>query len=224
MVSNGQDSDRRSGNDRCERAARRRERHASRRRLKPEARRAELVAAALALLREHNAGEIKIEDVTRAAGAAKGTFYLYFSSWNELIGAVRDHVLGAFIEQLLDRFAAVGSAAEWWTALEEECARFVDFHIELGTVHNAIFHGGESEHLILAEHSDERIITRLIIQGIALGACREVDPELAAPMVFAVLHATADGARRSGRRDERVEALLTMLRSWLSVPMQEKGL
>ena len=173
-------------------------------------------------MRGREPGDVRIEDVTQAAGAAKGTFYVYFSSWNELMDAVRDHVLGVFVDQLLDRFASVGTAAEWWAALEAECGSFVDFHLELGTVHKAIFHG-VSEYPIKAEHSDERLISRLIRQGIALGACREVDPDMAAPLVFALLHATADSVSRSAQRDARIEVLLALLRNWLSVPADEKG-
>ena len=213
-------------NGRHERGKRRAERHsdrlgechASRRRLKPEARRTELIEAALTVLRGREPGEVRIEDVTRAAGAAKGTFYLYFSSWNELMTAVRDHVLNAYIERLLDRFASVGTAAEWWTALDEECSRFVDFHLELGTVHKAIFHGDDPDSSLQADHSDQRLIARLIRQGVALRACRPVDEDTAAPLVFALLHSTADSVSRGGERESRLEVLITLLHRWLATP------
>lgn len=216
-------ADEAAGSSRQGRPGRRSERHESRRRLKPEVRRAELVEAALTVLRGREPGEVRIEDVTRAAGAAKGTFYLYFSSWEELMVAVRDHALSAYIDGVLDRFARVGTAAEWWVALEEECARFVNFHVELGTVHKAIFHGAGIEYPVFSEHSDERLVARLLLQGIALGACRPVDAEMSAPLVFALLHATADSVGRSGEREARLDVLVTLLRNWLAAPADEKG-
>ena len=67
-----------------------------RRRLKPAVRRSELLDAALRVLRSKGPAKVRVEDVTRAAGAAKGTFYLYFSSWEDLLVAVREHLLSTY--------------------------------------------------------------------------------------------------------------------------------
>ncbi len=206
---------------RPERPHRRPERYAARRRLKPEVRRAELIQAALGVLHSHDPSEVKVEDVTKAAGAAKGTFYVYFSSWNEFLVAVRDHVLSEQTTELMDRFAGVGTADQWWTAVEEECESFVDFHLKLGNIHRAVFHGPAGEYPLNVEHSPARIISRLLRQGMALGACREMDAELAAPLVFALLHETTDGVVKSGAREERIETLLCVLRAWFRVPERE---
>jgi AcrR family transcriptional regulator len=201
-----------------ERMSRRSDRHVARRRLKPEVRRGELVEAALAVLSSHDPDEVRVEDVTQAAGAAKGTFYLYFSSWSELLAAVRDHVIATYATQVLDRFASAGSASQWWAALENECACFIDFHIELGSLHRAVFHGPGAEHPVAAEHSADRVISRLLRQGMALGACRPLDVDIAVSLVFSLLHATADGVSETGDREEHLEALLTLLRAWLRMP------
>ncbi|MBN1321933.1 MAG: TetR/AcrR family transcriptional regulator [Thermoleophilia bacterium] len=212
---------------RAERIRKRPERHlehrCERRRLKPEVRRAELVDAALSVLRSRDPAEVRVEDVTQAAGAAKGTFYLYFSSWSDLLAAVRDRVFSDITSQVFDGFAVVGTADQWWVALEEQSARFIDFHVELGNLHQAIFHGPVTEHPMEAEFSADRVISRLLRQGMALGACRQVDADIAAPLVFSLLHATADGIVRSGGREERLKALLVLLRAWLSVPTAETG-
>lgn len=223
MVISGRHTHRHPDGARREDGGKRVERRAARRRLKPEVRRAELVEAALTVLRDHDPADVRVEDVTQAAGAAKGTFYVYFSSWNDLLVAARDHILSTYTEEVLDRFAAAGTAAHWWTILEEECARFVDFHLELGTIHQAIFHGSASEDLVEHERSDERVISRLLRQGMALGACRPLDADIAAPLVFAVLHATADSISRSGDRGGRLDMLLAMLRAWLCAPGLEIG-
>ena len=59
-----------------------------RRRLSPEARKLEIIEAAERLLQAR--GEhVRVEDVVREAGVAKGTFFLYFPTWDDLLEAIR---------------------------------------------------------------------------------------------------------------------------------------
>jgi len=190
----------------------------ARRRLKPEMRRAELLEAALAVLRSRDPADARVEDVTRAAGTAKGTFYLYFSSWNELLAALRDHLLSAYTAQVLERFGSVEASSDWWDTFEGECRRFVDFIVELGNLHKAIFHSSALEDAIDSEHSADRVISQLLDQGMALGACRRLHADTAAPLVFALLHTTADAISRFGEHEVRLETLLVLLRAWLRSP------
>ena len=66
-----------------------------RRRLTPELRRQEILDAAVLLLREKGMAT-RVEDVTLAAGAAKGTFFTCFPSWDDLLEAVRAHHIAEF--------------------------------------------------------------------------------------------------------------------------------
>jgi len=193
-----------------------------RRRLKPAVRRSELLAAALRVLRSQGPQNARVEDVTRVAGTAKGTFYLYFSSWNDLLVAVRDHLLSTYGAEVGARMAAV-TPSEWWTKTESECVRFVDFVLGLGDLHQAIFHGPVSDRPIDAENSAEALIGQLLNAGVAAGACRPVDVDGAASLLFSVLHTTADGIARSGSREQRIESMLDLLRSWLRAPGSERG-
>jgi hypothetical protein len=94
---------------------------------------------------------------------------------------------------------------------------------ELGSLHKAIFHGPATEHPVEAEHLADGLISRLLRQGIALGACRPLDADMAAPLVFALLHVTADATVRSGKREERLEMLIALLRAWLNPSSSETG-
>lgn len=187
----------------------------SRRRLRPEVRRAELLEAALAVLKSHDPKTVRVEDITKAAGAAKGTFYLYFPSWNHLLAAVRDHMVSNYGAQIRERFAPLHTPAQWWTAFEEECVRFVDFIVEMGDLHKAIFHNPELEEYNPPGCSAEQIIAELLRQAFSLEACRSIDPGLAAPLLFSLLHTTADGISRFGDRKARVETLLELVHAWL---------
>jgi AcrR family transcriptional regulator len=165
---------------------------------------------------------VRVEDVTRAAGAAKGTFYLYFSSWNDLLAAVRDHLASTYASGVDGRLLAA-TPSEWWETMESECVRAVDFILELGDLHKAVFHGPISDRPIDAAHSAEALIARLLDAAIAAGACRTVDVDAAAPLIFSVLHRTADEIAQSGNREQRIEALLDLLRAWLRAPLRMKG-
>jgi len=60
------------------------------------------MAAARTLFAERGYHETTVEDITRASGVAKGTFYLYFQEKREIFLAI--------IRELLDSIKAIGSA------------------------------------------------------------------------------------------------------------------
>ena len=193
-----------------------------RRRLQPAVRRSELLDAALRVLRSQGPTRARVEDVTRAAGAAKGTFYLYFPSWNDLLVAVRDHILSTYGAEVGARMAAA-TPSKWWQAMESECVRFVDFVLELGDLHQAIFHGPIADQLADASDATQALIAQLLRAGAAAGACRPVDADAAAPLLFSVLHTTVDEIARSGGREQRIELMLELLRAWLRAPRATRG-
>src|SRR5277367_343524 len=65
----------------------------------PEERRNELMNAAQRLFLKHGVGPTTIEQITTGAEVAKGTFYLYFSSKEDVLAALR----GRFGQELLER-------------------------------------------------------------------------------------------------------------------------
>ncbi|MBC3191221.1 TetR/AcrR family transcriptional regulator [Pseudonocardia sp. C8] len=70
----------------------------------PEARRAQLVSAALDLYGRLSPENVAVEDVTRAADVSRALFYRYFSGIEELHVAV----LGTVTEELVSRVALSG--------------------------------------------------------------------------------------------------------------------
>lgn len=188
-----------------------------RRRLRPDARRVELLEAALSVLRSRGPTNARVEDVTEAAGAAKGTFYLYFSSWDDLLVKVRAHLLSQYISEMRTRFAAE-ARSDWWAAFENECVRFVAFIEELGELHEAVFHGPIADRPIDNAISSEAIIAGMLRTGIESGECRPVEINVAARLLFAVLHTTVDCIIKTGERDRYLCALFDLLRAWLRTP------
>ena len=79
-------------------------------------RRLDLVSAARILFAEKGYHETTVEDITRSAGVAKGTFYLYFDEKREIFLAV--------IRELLDLIKAIGSTVGAATPGEHPLAFF----------------------------------------------------------------------------------------------------
>lgn len=79
----------------------------------PEVRREELLDTALELCRLHGFDDMSVEQVTQAAGVAKGTFYHYFTSKSDLQWQLVQRFGEALFTHLSARMAtAVGTGAE----------------------------------------------------------------------------------------------------------------
>jgi AcrR family transcriptional regulator len=180
-------------------------RQSTRRRLHPDARRAELVESAVRVLRELGPEACRVEDITDAAGTAKGNFYRYFPTWDDLLVAVRDHILDSYRAELAQRYARV-SAIDWWSVLDAEIDRFVDFQLDLKGLHQAIFHGPASAARPSETHrSAASTVALFLAAGIAEGAFTRLDVEATAPLFFDLLHSAADRIA-AGMDRERVMA------------------
>jgi AcrR family transcriptional regulator len=177
----------------------------ARRRLHPDARRAELLDAAISVLRSHGPERCRVEDITTAAGTAKGNFYRYFPTWDDLLVAVRDQLLDSYHADLAQRYAGP-SPIDWWAALDDEIQRFIDFQLGLGGLHQAIFHGPAAvAHPVETHRSAVSTLALFLAAGIAEGAFAAVDVDVTAPLLFDLIHSAAD-AIASGASPDRILA------------------
>ncbi|GAA2883964.1 TetR/AcrR family transcriptional regulator [Nonomuraea rubra] len=186
----------------------------SRRRLSPEARRGELIDAAIRLLRSGQEVTNWVQAVTTEADAAKGTFYVYFSSWEDMLAAVRDHVQRDYVDRF-HRLAESTEPIDWWATLDAECAAAIEDISRPGGLHAAVFHsapeptGGGRLDVVDA-------IAEALRRGMDDGAFRRLDPHMAATILFTVLHAAADAIAAGDQRQSWVEAVRDLTRQWLS--------
>jgi AcrR family transcriptional regulator len=112
-------------------------------RTKPaEQRRAELLAAGQALFLAKGIAGTSLDDITQRAGVSKGLFYLYFSSKEDLVLALREQ----FSRELAGRMrAAAGAvpvnAASAWADRLDACVRAgFECYRELHDLHEVLFH------------------------------------------------------------------------------------
>ena len=81
---------------------------------KPHERRRELIEAALELFQAHGYAATTVEAVIRKTGIAKGTFYHYFKSKEDILAAVVESLLSTIVEE-----ARIVSSNPSMTALEK---------------------------------------------------------------------------------------------------------
>lgn len=184
-----------------------------RRRLHPEARKLEIVEAAERLLQAHGSA-VRVEDVVREAGVAKGTFFLYFPTWDDLLEAIRARLVSGF-DAAHPLPTEVEGAVDWPSLLEEQAAAFIDYTISRRSVGEAVFHSDFAQRRPLADNAVLRL-TAVIRAGQEAEAFGPVDPEPTARLLFAVIHEAADAVADGADRAAILAALHSLLRRTLA--------
>ena len=179
----------------------------------PEQRRDELLNAAESLFLAQGFGATTIDQITAAALVAKGTFYLYFKSKDEVRAALGDR----FARDHLARIkAAIARKAlnDWKGKLSAWATATVSFYLDSIKLHDVLFYEGRSptrEGLV-----DNILITHLaemLQKGAEAKAWSIDDARSAAVFLFSGIHGVVDDAyskerkvnrRRLGERLERL--------------------
>ncbi len=166
------------------------------RRRRPEARPDEILAAALEVFGEKGLAGARISDIAARAGVAKGTFYLYFETKDDLVRAVVRGVIEDAIAAM--RAAAVGATAR--AKLEAVIPVFWRFvrSPQFVTVYRLVTAELHQFPELTRFYSREvggrasALLAELIAEGIAAGEFRAVEPRTAARMLvtLCVKHAT----------------------------------
>ena len=185
-----------------------------RRRLEPEVRRQEIIEAAERLL-TRDGSNVRVEDVVREAGAAKGTFYLYFPAWDDLLEAIRGRLVAAFDATHPLQIEAC-TQADWPQLLDWLAVAFVDAIVGMGGLHAVLWHTDFAQRRPMPP-TDNPInrLTTIIRAGQAAGAFARVDAALAGRLLFAVIHETADALVSGEDRECALAAMRWILRRTL---------
>lgn len=184
-----------------------------RRRLQPEARKLEIVEAAERLLRTHGA-QMRVEDVVREAGVAKGTFFLYFPTWDDLLEAIRERIVAEF-DAANPLPTEVEGEVDWPRLVETQACAFIDFSLARRGYSTALFKSDFAERRPLAVNAVQRLVAA-IRAGQEAEAFAPVDPEPTARLLFAVIHEAAEAIAGGGDRPAILAALQNVLRRTLA--------
>ena len=150
----------------------------------------------------------------REAGAAKGTFYVYFATWDDLLEAIREQLFADF-EQAHPTLPAAGG--DWLAHIEARALAFVDAIGEMGQVHETIFHSDfAARRPMSAEFHPHGRLAKVLRAGQKAGAFRDFDASATAQLLFAVIHETADAVVDGGNRERWVSVMRDVLRNVLA--------
>jgi AcrR family transcriptional regulator len=177
-----------------------------RRRLKPDARRLEIITAAEKLLKRHGTA-VRVEDVVAEARAAKGTFYAYFESWDDLLDTIRQRTVGE-LESQAAPLLAFGPATDWYKVLPSLAELLVDFITASQGLHDALFHSDFTRNRPMPPETRLAArIAQILRAGMAAGAYQKLDPEPTGQLISAVIHETADQILAGADRQRSFAAL-----------------
>jgi AcrR family transcriptional regulator len=159
----------------------------------PEHRRDELLNAAVRVFAEKGIAGATIADVAEAAGVAKGTFYLYFTSKEHLLAALRERFVTEVLAHARTYLDRVGRD-DWWELADALIEGWIDFDLEHREVLYVFTREGLTKQTqdIFAEC--ERKLTEMMALGIQAGmesgAFKVTDPVFTASF----LHHALEGA------------------------------
>ncbi len=169
----------------------------------PEERRDELMNAAQRLFLKQGVRPTTIEQITSGAKVAKGTFYLYFPSKDEVLAALGERYGQEHLAKIKAAIAAKPEA-DWQEKLATWARACATSYLDSIRLHDIVFYGSRPrtrEGLvdnIVIDHLSE-----LLCEGGEAGAWSVDDPRFTAVFLFSGLHAVVDDAYSKEKRVNR---------------------
>jgi AcrR family transcriptional regulator len=144
-----------------------------------------------------------IEHITSGAGVAKGTFYLYFSSKDDVLAALADR-FGLKLLERIKTAVAEKPAEDWKGKLEAWASACVTGYLDSIQLHDILFYGSRP-------HTREGMVDNIVVDNLAellqagmdCGAWSIDDPCLTAVFIFSGLHGAVDDAYSTEKRVNR---------------------
>jgi AcrR family transcriptional regulator len=157
----------------------------------PEERREDLINAAQKLFIENGVAATTIDQIAAGAQIAKGTFYLYFSSKEDVLAALRERFVRDYLDGI-EAAVAERPAGDWRGRLAHWVKAGVEGYIDTQALHDVVFHEphhrpDERPHGISAP-STVANLAALLAAGNSAEAWSVEDPAFTALALFHALH------------------------------------
>jgi AcrR family transcriptional regulator len=171
----------------------------------PHERREDLINAAISVFAAKGLHEATVADVTKAAGVAKGTFYLYFTSKEHLLAALKERFVHEALEHAASLFERVGQE-DWWGLVDATIESAIDFALERRDSIRIFVREGLAPETRDMMAESERKLNALyaagIQAGVDAGAFQVEDPELTAVLLH---HAIEGSVAQAILFDQKVD-------------------
>ena len=169
----------------------------------PEERRDELMNAAQRLFLKQGVAQTAIEHITLGADVAKGTFYLYFSSKEDILAALGER----FGQQLLVKIktaVATKPVGDWKGKLATWANALVSGYLDSIRIHDIVFYGSRpSTREGLVDNIIIDHLAELLQAGVDARAWSLDDSRFTAVFLFSGLHSVVDDAVSREKRVNR---------------------
>ncbi len=141
---------------------------------------------------ERGLASATVDEITQRAGVAKGTFYLYFSSKDDLVKGLRDQLWEQMVAIAVDGAQRAYAAEDPWAVVDWLLATIVDFDLEHREWHRFLAGGF---HDPLMEDDDKvreflEIETAVIRSGMERGVFHVADPEYTGLLLYRAVEGT----------------------------------
>lgn len=154
-------------------------------------RHAEIMEVSLRLFIQNGMKETTVNEIVKAVNIAKGTFYHYFESKDDLILMLRANYMRGFLALTADYITQCKSS-DWHGKIHAWCMGSIQHYYEHKEEHDALFH--QNHHV--EDRQDRITIVRflesLIIEGNEVKAWQVESPDLAALLIYHGMHLALD--------------------------------
>jgi AcrR family transcriptional regulator len=167
----------------------------------PEERRDDLMSAAQDLFLAQGIAATTVEQITSAAGVAKGTFYLYFPTKEDVLVPLGDRYAEQHLAAIKQALAkAPDDWKEWLSAWAKAC---VGFYLDSIRLHDVLFFARPPTRQGLVDNIVIDHLGELLRAGTEAGAWTIDDPHATAVFLFSGLHGVVDDAYMKDQRVNR---------------------
>ena len=182
-----------------------------------------LLDAAEAVLVEHGLVGATIDHITSRAGVAKGTFYLYFRSKDEVVGALQQRHWDALMQAAVDAVAQLDAGpdteADWWRVVDAFIETVIDFDLKHRAWHRLISQGWSAPYAggVTPQHEQQMIdlFEARIAEAVDEGKFKLDDPKMTATLMYRAIQGTSHQCCMSDDpvdRDRVVDAIKWFVR------------
>jgi AcrR family transcriptional regulator len=186
----------------------------------PEERREDLMNAAQKLFIENGVAATTIDQIAAGAQIAKGTFYLYFSSKEDVLAALRERFVRDYLEGIKSAVAQ-RPEGDWRGRLASWVKAGVEGYIDTHALHDVVFH--EPHHRPdrhppgISAPDTVQNLAALLAAGTSARAWSVEEPAFTALALFHALHGAVHDTLSGQSRLSRAQLILAMENFFLSV-------
>lgn len=155
---------------------------------KPEDRIDDLIKAATAVFGRVGLDNATVADIVDEVGVAKGTFYLYFKSKDDVLALIWNRYLDELLERATE---STEENTDWGASMNRLMDRMVRFAFEHADLHQMVYGSANARALEMCRQANERVVQNLadrVRRAVESGLVEPVHVDSAVRMIYHGTH------------------------------------